>query len=632
MWQTFVCILPIIFIDSNMKTNKLFAAIAGMLLAFSGYAQTTNTILENGSYFNGKSFVPFGEIAFKDGKIVSISKNKTSEQGNRIDVKGKYIIPGLIDAHVHIGGSPAYPYVPAEPLLNANSALLCGVTTLVDLFYSEDQMKQTREEAAKSPASYSSLIMAGPILTAPGGHGTEYGVPTRTITSVADATSITGEVIDGGVDVIKLAYEADSSNYIPSINLDMVKAIVAVAHKRGKKVFAHIDRAQQAIDCALAGVDVLAHMPSDALTDAQLKILKKTGVVIIPTITVMQSAVEGHDAKYMSDSLLWRTVNPAYMSNFSRAELKSPFPKERLLKYFGSFDYYQNLANCIKYNIPLLAGTDAGNYAVFYGYSLHNEIAQYVKAGMSNAAALHTATDNLSMVLPDIKTGKIIPGYHADIVVLNSNPLQDINNTKDINMVFHEGEKAKDLISALPKEMAAPEEKSLPYDASVFDLNGLDKMPAYTIISTDAAMGGTSEITPSLKKDNGTYIHLEGKVVPKGYVGFATLCFSLAKDEKSSPVDISAYSAVEFEEKGNGEAYNLMLISSLVKDYNYHMAPFTSSKEWKTIRIPFSDFKQSPFFGTKIDLNLKTIKMFCVSATGKAYPIDLDIKNIHLVK
>lgn len=615
-----------------MKTNKILAAIAGMLLAFSGHAQTTNTILENGSYFNGKSFVPFGEIAFKDGKIVSISKNKTNEQGNRIDVKGKYIIPGLIDAHVHIGGSPAYPYVPTDPLVNVNSALLCGVTTLVDLFYPEDQMDQTRWDAARAPGTYSSLIMAGPILTAPGGHGTEYGVPTRTITSVADATRITGEVINDRVDVIKLAYEADTSNYIPSISLDMVKAIVVVAHKRGKKVFAHIDRAQQAVDCALAGVDVIAHIPSDALTDAQLKTLKKTGVVIIPTITVLQSMVEGHDAKYMSDSLLWNTVNPVYMANFSRAAVKAPIPKERLLKYFGSFDYYQNLANCIKYHIPLLAGTDAGNYAVFYGYSLHNEIAQYVKAGMSNAAALHTATDNLSMVLPNINTGEIKPGYNADLVVLNSNPLQDINNTKDIDMVFHKGKKAKSLITALHKAAKAEDEKPLAYNASVFDLNGLDKMPAYTIVSTDAAMGGTSELTPSLKKDDGTYIHLEGKVVPKGYVGFATLCFPLAKDTKSSPVDISGYSAVEFEEKGNGEAYSLMLISSLVKDYNYHMAPFTSSKEWKTVSIPFSDFKQSPYFGTKMDLDLKTIKMFCISATGKAYPIDLDIKNIHLVK
>ncbi len=138
----------------------------------------------------------------------------------------------------------------------------------------------------------------------------------------------------------------------------MVKAIVDVAHSRHKKVFAHIDRAAQAMDCAALGVDVLAHMPCDLLTAAQLKKLKASGTIIIPTIVVTQSFNEGHDAKkYMSDPLLWKTANAAYLDKFSHEALpKIPMPEDKVRKFYPEFNWRENLANCIKANIPILAG------------------------------------------------------------------------------------------------------------------------------------------------------------------------------------------------------------------------------------------------------------------------------------
>ena len=273
----------LLMVMNNMRNNILryglilllhILVICSMSSSASEHSTGESLILENGVYFNGKTFEPFGVIILKDGKILAINSKTSNSKGQRIKLNGKYVIPGLIDAHEHIMGSPAMPFVVADPELNANSNLNCGVTTLVDLFYQEDKVKAIKETTGKSPELYATLLMSGPILTAPGGHGTEYGVPTRTITSVAEARKITAEVLDGGADVIKLAYEVDASNYVPSITKDMMKAIAEVAHSKNKKVFAHIDNAQQAIDCAEAGVDVLAHMPCDLMTDAQLKKLK----------------------------------------------------------------------------------------------------------------------------------------------------------------------------------------------------------------------------------------------------------------------------------------------------------------------------------------------------------------------
>ena len=622
-----------------MKKNILLTALILVLNALPGGSMRCNagarpvgdlTILENGVYFNGKIFVPFKEMILKDGKIFSIQSTESKTKGHRIPLNGKYVIPGLIDGHEHISGSPAKPYVFADPKLNANSNLNCGVTTLIDLFYVEDGVKAIKEETTKSPELYSSLIMSGPILTAPGGHGTEYGIPTRTITSVAAAKKITAEVLDGGADVIKLVYEADTSNYIPSITKEMVSAIVAIAHSRNKKVFAHIDRAEQAMACVAAGVDILAHMPCDLLTDAQLKRLKASGTIIIPTISVFQSHYEGHDATYLSDPLLWKTANPVYMEQFSRAALPKPsVPESWLHKYYPEFKWRENLEHCIKMNIPILAGTDAGNYAVFFGYSLHNELLTYTQAGMNNAQALCTATENIGLVFPKMMIGKIEAGYDADLVVLNDDPLKDIRNTESINMVFHEGAIANMILMAQPAEEKI---KPIVFAPAVLDISNAEQLPANFSTYSDAMGGGTSTIHAELREEptGKKYVHLTGKVIMKGYLGFAGAGFGLGMNNEAA--DISDYKAVEFDVKGNGEDYVISLVSSLVKDHNYHSTTYKTSNDWQTVRILFGDTKQNPYYGKQIALDLKTIKGISFTASGKDMDIDLSIKNIHLVK
>ena len=614
-----------------------FALIAFFFMAMAGcIAQQSDLILENGSYFNGKIFVPFKELHIKDGKISSVSNVSTKDAGQRISVEGKYIIPGLIDAHEHISGSPTRPYVLTEHSDNLKTALHCGVTTVIDLFYPEDGCKELKQKVGASPKDYSSVLMSGPILTAPGGHGTEYGVPTRTMTTVAEATRITGEVIDNGADLIKVVYQAYSSEH--TISKDVLNEIVRVAHKRNKKVFAHIDDAAEAMDCIDAGVDVLAHLPVDKLTDAQLSKIKRSGVPIIPTLTVYQALFEGFDARYMSDSLLWATVNPAYLAYFGHNALpKTPIPDSFYKKIFHSIDYRENLRNCIRMKIPLLAGTDAGNYAVFFGYSLHNEIQQYVKEGMSAADALCSATGNISIVFPGIKTGRISEGYDADIVVLGSDPLKNIENTEDIRMVIHKG-KQVDLVTPIFKKQIDSSAKTaaLNFDPTALKLDNMEMLPPYVVAYSDKVVGGTSELNFQLQKEDArhNHLHLAGKVIIKGYVGFTGVSFNLAKGtERPLPeVDISAYKAIEFDVKGNGEQYYVVMPSGLVKDFNYHSASFKADKEWNTVKIPFGELKQSAYFGKQVGFDPTTIKAIIFLAGYKNYDVDFDIKNIHLVK
>ncbi len=147
----------------------------------------------------------------------------------------------------------------------------------------------------------------------------------------------------------------------------------------------------------------------------------------------------------------------------------------------------------------------------------------------------------------------------------------------------------------------------------------------------DALAGGSSTINAELLKDpSGNYIHLTGKVVKKGYMGFAGAGLGLGMNKE--PVDISSYKAIEFDVKGNDETYIVSLVSTLVKDYNYHSATFKTTHEWQTVKISFDDMKQSPFYGKQIALDLNTIRTISYTASGKDMDIDLSIRNIHLVK
>jgi len=391
------------------------------------------TIFENGYYFNGDSMIAFKELAIQNTTIISISNKKSKTNAQRVDVSGKYIIPGLVDAHVHLAGSPSGIYTGVDPAYNAASSLRCGVTTVVDLFFEEARCKTFKETTKSYPGKYATVILSGPILTAPHGHGTEYGVETRTLVTKPETERITNEVIDNGADVIKLVYQAYSNKH--AISKRILETIVTTAHKRGVKVFAHIDVTEEAMDCIDAGVDILAHIPGNHFTNEQLERMEQSRILTIPTFSVVKSFYMGHGVSFSSDSLLWQTAHPDHLS-----KIKHDVPVSAL--YFDTsraFVYWNNLKKLIEKKLPIVAGTDAGNYAVFYGYSLHNEIDYYVLAGMTPAEALNSATRNILALFPDRSIGKIEPGYNADLVILNKNPLVDIRNTKSIYSVYHKG-------------------------------------------------------------------------------------------------------------------------------------------------------------------------------------------------
>ena len=308
---------------------------------------------------------------------------------------GGYLIPGLIDCHVHIEG-----------LETLRTLAHSGVTTALDMANRMSLLASLRGvrgvadlraagTAAESPTStHAQLLKSGPI---------------DLITSPADADAWVAARIDEGADYIKVVID------LPGFDQETVDALVAAAHSRGRKVVAHAARADAVAMAQAAGVDILTHAPLDRPIDvAQAAALVAAGAIIVPTLVMMEGMVVG----------LTRAGVPGLTYDPARTSVAA-------LHAAG---------------MPILAGTDA-NAAPFaptkppFGESLHHELELLVNAGLTPAEALDAATALPAGHFGLFDRGRILPGLRADLVLLEADPLADISATRGIRGVWVAGQR-----------------------------------------------------------------------------------------------------------------------------------------------------------------------------------------------
>ncbi|HEY4220757.1 MAG TPA: amidohydrolase family protein, partial [Myxococcota bacterium] len=190
-----------------------------------------------------------------------------------IDGAGKTLLPGLVDAHLHTqvtGAAPWYVVLP-NPEHVLQEALYAGVTTAHDMGGPVDAVLDLKQRVARGEIIGPRLLVAGPMLSAPGGYPGAYirrvlpllapiFLPgyTREVATPADGVKVVDDIVGRGVDYVKVAL-ADTPDGTPVIDAATLDAITAEAHKLGKRVFAHIDTAKNARLAADHGVDGLVH-------------------------------------------------------------------------------------------------------------------------------------------------------------------------------------------------------------------------------------------------------------------------------------------------------------------------------------------------------------------------------------
>lgn len=375
--------------------------------------------------------------------------------GRTLDLNGKWVLPGLVDAHVHSWGNTGPMFQQRQMLQTSGTAkmmLYSGVTAFLDLFSPEDYIfdlrnKQrsegflgARSETTSSLPLGADIYAAGPILTCPDGHGTEYGVPTRTVTSPTDARQTIDSLTARQPDVVKLVYHPHRTARYPSMDRATMTTIVDAAHDHDLKTVVHVESWRGAHESVVAGTDAITHTPPAPLPDPTLAAMQAQDTAWIPTLTVhteLSSWLQHPDR--LADDLLRAVADSALLAAYRDTSHLPRGIRSWVERQSEQRDVRLNAVQTgAEAGLPILAGTDAGNPGVVQGYSLHRELVRLTQAGLSEWAALAAATTAAGRFL-DASFG-LRPGDRANLLILNASPLEDIRHTQRIDRVIYHGQ------------------------------------------------------------------------------------------------------------------------------------------------------------------------------------------------
>jgi imidazolonepropionase-like amidohydrolase len=396
-------------------------------------------VLLNGQYFDGEVMQSFSHLVVRDGDIVSVDGQLPSSVTKTYDCQGKFVIPGLTDAHVHLMGNPTVQRIGLSARANLESSLVFGVTTQLDLFMSVETMNVLRAFQEEDPSALPNFMTAGPCLATVGGHGSRGGY---VVGAMQSATKQTQRLMEADVDFIKIIHqlEWDKINH----SQEDLNNMVQIAHENGKKVFMHTAHNQDIEMGLMAGVDIFAHNCMERIPDYLLEAMVQNSAAMVPTQTVYKVMMKGMEEEYLNNSYFRSHLPKAYGAVLDSGAIAAGEVSKAYADRDSSYEHMMdNLRRFVAFGGVILAGTDAGNTHTYYGYSLHHELAEYAKAGIETKEVLRSATYNLFDFFPDLKTGRIEPGFKADLVILNADPFLDIKNTLNIDQVIRAGKLVK---------------------------------------------------------------------------------------------------------------------------------------------------------------------------------------------
>ncbi len=377
-------------------------------------------------------------IVIQGDKIASVGADAQIPAGAQVvDLSNATVLPGLIDAHTHITFNPNFGYsrlaisVPREALIGARNArvtLNAGFTTIRNVGASGYSDVALRDAINAGDVPGPRMLVSGPALSITGGHCDnnllpfEYHAQSEGVADGVEAVQHkVREIIKYGADVIKVCATGGVLSHgdnpqASQYTLEEMKAIVADAHRLGRKVAAHAHGAQGIRWASEAGVDSIEH--GSYIDDAAIAEMKKNGTYLVPTLYLADWFLENAEKIGTPAELIakGREVMPAARKNVARA-----------------------IAAGVKFGF----GTDAAVYP--HGLNAH-EFAVMVKLGLTPLQAIQAATINDADLLGwSDKVGTIEPGKWADIVAVDGDPLADVTTLERVKFVMKGGEVVKNL-------------------------------------------------------------------------------------------------------------------------------------------------------------------------------------------
>jgi imidazolonepropionase-like amidohydrolase len=424
-------------------------------------------------------------VIIENGRITTVgpaNKMKLPHVDTTILATGKYLMPGMVDAHIHFfqsGGlytrpdalnlDAEYSYEKDQQWIKDNMPdmmaryLACGITTVIDVGgpLNNYAIREKLAGDSKSPTAF----VTGPLIsTYQPPNLDKKDPPIVKVSSADEARELVRKQLPYKPDFIKIWYIV-LPNQPAVATLPIVQATIDESHKNGLKVAVHATEYETAKLAVTAGADILVHSVDDKVFDKEmLQLLATKKVAYIPTMIVAQNYARtftqqfnftAHDHKYANPFMLGTLLDIMHLE-------KLPFNYKTLRsRYLVPSKEDSTMATNIKLaqqnGVLVVAGTDAGNIGTQHAASFHDELLAMQAAGLSNKEILQSATINAAKGFgKDSLYGSIEKGKIADLLLLDKDPLQDINIPANLNTVFRRGVMIKpgELIKNTPEMLA----------------------------------------------------------------------------------------------------------------------------------------------------------------------------------
>ena len=453
---------------------KIFLCLCTLLAAVTANAEKISlvgaTVIDPA---DGK-VLPNATVVINGDKIenVAMGKQNATALGKQIDCAGKFILPGYIDTHIHFFQSAdlftrpdgadlnnVRPYKDEVAWIKSHlndvfaRYIRCGITSVVDVGgpFWNFEVRKTANATAKAPR----VAVAGPLISSVSREKLDLGDPPIVkIDGPDQAREFVRKLAEQKPDLVKIWYIVDKDHPVDAFR-PTVRATVDESHAHKIRVAVHATELETARAAVEEGADILVHSVVDKpVDDSFVKLLKDRHIILCPTLVVFEryGRTFSHQLNLTREEKAWgnpeviasldvRTIPADKLPDRIKSALAKP--DEALDRIKKTYEVaLPNLKKLEDAGITIAAGTDAGNIGTIHGPALFREFQLMKEAGLTNMQILQSATVNAAKLFggdTGAHIGKIDNGYFADLVILKSNPVDDIANASDIDTVIKNG-------------------------------------------------------------------------------------------------------------------------------------------------------------------------------------------------